>query len=264
MTLVAALLAAAWILSSTPDPVPGSAPVESRDPLSMTVEILDTMPHDEEAYTQGLLWHDGFLYESTGQYGQSTLRRVDLATGAVLSSRALPPELFGEGLARVEDRLIQLTWRAGTALLWDRERLTELDRLSYEGQGWGLCFDGLHLVMSDGSSVLTFRNPETLEVVREVEVLLRDGAVGRLNELECVQDSIYANVYTTDWIVQIDPQSGLVHELIDAAGLLSPEEARSAEVLNGIAYNPEERVFYLTGKLWPKLFTVRFVGAGQN
>ncbi len=259
MTLVAALLAAAWILSSTPDPVPGSAPVESRDPLSMTVEILDTMPHDEEAYTQGLLWHDGFLYESTGQYGQSTLRRVDLATGAVLSSRALPPELFGEGLARVEDRLIQLTWRAGTALLWDRERLTELDRLSYEGQGWGLCFDGLHLVMSDGSSVLTFRNPETFEVVREVEVLLRDGAVGRLNELECVQDSIYANVYTTDWIVRIDPETGRVQSLIDASGLLTPQETRGADVLNGIAYDEDRQIFYLTGKLWPKLYAVRFV-----
>jgi len=164
----------------------------------------------------------------------------------------------------VEDRLIQLSWRGGTALVWDREELTEVGRHHYEGEGWGLCFDGHHLVMSDGTSRLTFRDPETFEVVRQIRVVLRDGAVGRLNELECAEGWIYANVYTTDWIVQIDPQSGLVHELIDAAGLLSPEEARSAEVLNGIAYNPEERVFYLTGKLWPKLFTVRFVGAGQN
>lgn len=230
----------------------------------MTVEVLETMPHDNEAYTQGLLWHDGFLYESTGQYGQSTLRRVDLATGDVLSSRALPPELFGEGLARVEDRLIQLTWRAGTALVWDREKLTELDRLGYAGEGWGLCFDGLHLVMSDGGSVLTFRNPETFEVVREVEVLLRDGAVGRLNELECVEDSIYANVYTTDWIVRIDPETGYVRSLIDASGLLAREEARGAEVLNGIAYDAEQEIFYLTGKLWPKLFAVRFVDGNSD
>ena len=264
MIVFAALLAAVWFPSAPETgPPPASSP-ERQDPQSKTVQVLATVAHDPGAYTQGLLWHEGHLYESAGQYGRSTLRRVDPATGEVLSSRQLPPEFFGEGLARVEDRLIQLSWRGGTALVWDREELTEVGRHHYEGEGWGLCFDGHHLVMSDGTSRLTFRDPETFEVVRQIRVVLRDGAVGRLNELECAEGWIYANVYTTDWIVQIDPQSGLVHELIDAAGLLSPEEARSAEVLNGIAYNPEERVFYLTGKLWPKLFTVRFVGAGQN
>jgi len=225
------------------------------------VEVLETMPHDPGAFTQGLLWHEGHLYESTGQYGESTLRRVDTTSGQVLSSRSLPTELFGEGLARVEDRLVQLTWREGTALVWDLEELSELRRQEYAGEGWGLCFDGDHLVMSDGTSLLTFRDPETFQVVREVEVRLRDGAVGRLNELECVAGWIYANVYTTDWIVQIEPQSGRVHALIDASGLLAQEETRGVDVLNGIAYDAERQVFYLTGKLWPKLFAVRFVGS---
>jgi len=258
MAAFAALLAAVWI-SSTPGPIPASTPSSTQEPLSLTVEVLDTMPHDPEAYTQGLLWHDGDLYESTGQYGHSTLRRVDPATGEVLSSRALSPNLFGEGVARIEDRLIQLTWRSGTALVWDREKLAELSRLRYAGEGWGLCFDGRYLVMSDGSSVLTFRDPDTFQIMREVEVLLRDGAVGRLNELECLEGWVFANVYTTDWIVQIDPQSGRVGSVIDASGLLSQEESRGADVLNGIAYDRDQEVFYLTGKLWPKLFAVRFV-----
>ena len=259
MAIFAALLAVVW-MSSSPEPVSEPMPVESGGPVSMTVKVLETTPHDSEAYTQGLLWHDGHLYESTGQYGQSELRRVDLATGEVLASRALSPDQFGEGLARVENRLIQLTWQQGVALVWDREELEELGRLHYSGEGWGLCFDGRHLVMSDGSSVLAFRDSDTFELVREVEVRLRDGAVGRLNELECVEGWIYANVYTTDWIVKIDPQSGRVEGLIDASGLLAGEDAKGTGVLNGIAYDEEQQIFYLTGKMWPKLFAVHFVG----
>jgi glutaminyl-peptide cyclotransferase len=187
---------------------------------------------------------------------------VDPESGEVLSSRSLSADLFGEGLARVEDRLIQLTWNEGTALVWDRETLREVNRLSYEGPGWGLCYNGQHLVMSNGTSLLTFRDPETFAIERQVEVVLRDGAVGRLNELECVEDWVYANVYTTDWIVKIEPLSGRVASLIDASGLLSPEERVGTDVLNGIAYDPEEQVFYLTGKLWPRLFIVRFHGDG--
>ena len=264
MAILGALLAAVWISSSTSDRVPAPPPVEDLAPQSLTVQVLETMPHDPKAYTQGLVWYEGLLYESTGQYGQSTLRRVDPATGEVLSSRELSPEFFGEGLARIENRLIQLTWREGTAFVWDREQFTEHERHRYEGEGWGLCFDGRHLVMSDGSSVLTFRDPDTFQIVREVEILLRDGAVGRLNELECAQGWIYANVYTTDWIVQIDPQLGRVRGLIDASGLLSSDESRTADVLNGIAFDEESQVFYLTGKLWPSLFAVRFIGGDED
>jgi len=232
----------------------------SEEPTRLGLEVLETYPHDPQAYTQGLLWHQGELYESTGHYGQSTLRRVDPETGEILDSVELSADFFGEGLARIEDRLVQLTWREGTALVWDLRSLEEVRRIPYEGEGWGLCYDGRHLVMSDGSGTLEFRDPATLQVQREVEVTLRDGVVGRLNELECARGWIYANVYTTDWIVRIDPQSGRVAALIDASGLLSAEQARDVEVLNGIAYDPGRQVFYLTGKLWPKLFAVRFVG----
>ena len=262
MAIFAVLLAAFW-LSSTSGPQTASPPpsksAASQEPRRLTVEVLETMPHDPEAFTQGLLWYQGHLYESTGDYGKSTLRRVDPASGQVLSSRPLAPELFGEGLARVEDRLIQLSWREGAALVWDLEDLTEVDRYEYEGEGWGLCFDGRQLVMSNGTSLLSIRDPDTFQVEREVEVRLGDGAVGRLNELECAAGWIYANVYTTEWIVRIDPESGRVDAVIDASGLLSQQEARGVDVLNGIAYDSEHQVFYLTGKLWPKLFAVRFV-----
>lgn len=263
MTAIAALVAVLWLSSSPPSQsTSDSTPTAVTNRQTLPVEVLDSQPHDPAAYTQGLLWYEGHLYESTGQYGESSVRRVDPESGEVLSSRSLSADLFGEGLARVEDRLIQLTWNEGTALVWDRETLREVNRLSYEGPGWGLCYNGQHLVMSNGTSLLTFRDPETFAIERQVEVVLRDGAVGRLNELECVEDWVYANVYTTDWIVKIEPLSGRVASLIDASGLLSPEERVGTDVLNGIAYDPEEQVFYLTGKLWPRLFIVRFHGDG--
>ena len=258
VTLAAVLLVVLSPSGPSSSPSGGVVP-KAPEPRRLTVEILDTLPHDPEAYTQGLVWNDGLLYESTGQYGRSDLRRVDPETGEILSSRALSSDEFGEGLARVDDRLIQLTWQEGKALVWDLQELEQLDRFTYEGEGWGLCFDGHHLVMSDGTSRLAFRDPVTFEIERVMEVLLGDGAVGRLNELECAEGWIYANVYTTDWIVEIDPRSGRVHGLIDASGLLPAAEARRAEVLNGIAYDAEREIFYLTGKLWPKLFAVRFV-----
>ena len=225
----------------------------------LRVEVVGSYPHDPRAYTQGLLWQDGSLYESTGQYGQSSIRRVDRETGEVLASRSLPSEMFGEGLASVGDRLLQLTWREGEALVWARQELEEIGRHRYDGEGWGLCFDGRNLVMSDGSSVLTLRDPTTFEVVRQLKVTMGDGAVGRLNELECVDGAVYANVYTTDWIVRVDSANGEVEALIDASGLLTAQERRGADVLNGIAHDPETDLFYLTGKLWPRLFAVRFV-----
>ena len=253
---------AVWMVSlAAPTPAPAADPPRVEDPLvRLRVEVLGGYPHDPAAYTQGLLWRDGFLLESTGQYGQSSVRRVELETGEVVESRELPPEMFGEGLAMVEDRLIQLTWREGEAVIWGYPKLDEIGRLSYEGEGWGLCFDGKLLVMSDGSSRLTLRDPDTFEIVRRISVQMEDGSVGRLNELECVDGAIYANVYTTDWIVRIDSESGRVEALIDASGLLSATDRQGVDVLNGIAYDPRAEIFYLTGKLWPKLFAVRFVG----
>lgn len=224
----------------------------------LAVRVLGEFPHDPTAYTQGLLWHDGALYESTGQYGASRLRRVEVETGAELAQRPLPETLFGEGLARVDERLIQLTWKAGRALVYDLGSLEPVEELWYEGEGWGLCFDGAWLWMSDGTDRLQRRDSATFEVVGELRITHEGAAVGLLNELECAEGWIYANVYETDYIVRIEPVTGRVAAVIDASGLLNAEEAATAEVLNGIAYNPRRETFYVTGKYWPRLFEVAF------
>jgi len=216
-------------------------------------------PHAVDAFTQGLLWHDGAMYESTGRYGESSLRRVRLDDGRVLAERELDESLFGEGLARVDDRLVQLTWRSGVAVVSDLTTLERRDSLRYLGEGWGLCHDGEELIMSDGSSILEFRDPASFELSREVTVWNGKRTVRNLNELECVGDEVYANVWQTDEIVRIDSKTGKVTAVIDASGLLSREEAARADVLNGIAYKPDSKTFLLTGKLWPYVFEVELV-----
>ncbi len=225
------------------------------------VRVRGEFPHARDAFTQGLLWHDGKLYESTGQYRQSSLRRVDLASGAVEQQRDLASDLFAEGLARVGDQLIQLTWHAGLAKVYARQDFAQVGEHSYPGEGWGLCHDGSRLVMSDGSDRLSFRHPESFALVGEVKVTLRGRPLSRLNELECVDGAVWANVWTTDLIVRIDPESGRVTAIVDASGLLSPDERSNTDVLNGIAYRAETDTFLVTGKYWPKLFEVEFVAA---
>ncbi|TNF73469.1 MAG: glutaminyl-peptide cyclotransferase [Acidobacteria bacterium] len=229
------------------------------EPLQLEVKVLKSYRHDPEAYTQGLIWLDGHLYESTGHYGRSTLRRVELETGDVDKAVALPEEFFGEGLAVVGDRLIQLSWREQTALLWDLASLERTGELSYLGEGWGLCYDGSSLYMSDGSDVLTVRDAKTLDEIGRLQVTLSGRPVGNLNELECAEGWIYANVYQTETLLRIDSDTGEVRATIDASGMLSAAERRGVDVLNGIAYNGDTGSFYLTGKLWPKLFEVIFV-----
>lgn len=224
----------------------------------LRVELLADWPHDRSAYTQGLVWDGAHLLESTGLEGRSSLREVDLESGAVLRRVDLEKDLFGEGLALAGDRLFQLTWRAGRALVWSRGEFRRLAEHRYAGEGWGLCHDGRRLVMSDGSERLTFRDPETFEEVGGVSVTAAGRPLRALNELECVDGWVYANVYTTDTIVRIDPISGEVRATVDASGLLRPDERVAAEVLNGIAYNPERGTFLITGKLWPRLFEVTF------
>jgi glutamine cyclotransferase len=220
--------------------------------------VIARHPHDPRAFTQGLEWHAGKLYESTGIRGRSSLRRVAPDSGEVERRIDLPPSLFGEGLARVGQRLIQLTWRSGLALVYSVDDFAAHGAFEYDGEGWGLCFDGERLVMSDGSSQLTFRDPTSFALLGRLEVT-RDGrSLTRLNELECVGRFVYANVWQSDEIVQIDSRTGEVLTTLDASGLLTPEQARGADVLNGIAYNPDNGHFYLTGKLWPTVFEVRF------
>lgn len=250
---------------SSPSPAAPAVERPESAPRNLTVEVIATYPHDPKAFTQGLLFYEGDLYESTGLYGQSTLRRVDLRTGSVFRRVALPKELFGEGLARVGNRLVQLTWRERLALVYDVYRFERVDQFSYDGDGWGLCYDGKRLIMSDGSQRLTFRDPSSFAVLGHVDVQEEGRPQGRINELECVDGMVYANVWATDRILEIDPDGGSVRAVIDASHLLSGDERRAAgreAVLNGIAYDPATKTFFLTGKLWPKLFRVRFTAAG--
>jgi glutaminyl-peptide cyclotransferase len=226
---------------------------------SLRVNVLRKFSHEQSAYTQGLVWHQGRLYESTGQYGSSTLRRVNPQTGEVEKRIVIPSEFFGEGLALVDRRLIMLTWKEETAFVHDLDSFNRIGSYRYTGEGWGLAFDGRRLIMSNGSDQLTFRDPQTFDPRGALRVTLRGSPLDRLNELEWAEGAIYANIWERDFIVRIDPEAGRVTHQIDAAGLLTRAEAPGAEVLNGIAYNPETRTFYITGKYWPTMYEVTFV-----
>lgn len=228
----------------------------------LVFEVRRTLPHDPEAYTQGLLIHEGTFLESTGQYGSSDLRQVDIATGRVLRSHALSEEHFGEGIAVVGDRVIQLTWKAGLAFVYDLETFAPRDTLQYEGEGWGLCHDGASLFMTDGSGTLFRRDPVTFAVLEEIRVT-RDGFSTRdLNELECVGEHLYANVYMTNEIVRIDKATGAITGELDALqlALSSNRPAEAGAVFNGIAWDEATGTFYVTGKLWPEMFEIAISG----
>jgi glutaminyl-peptide cyclotransferase len=233
----------------------------------LTVRVRARHPHDPEAFTQGLLWHEGKLYESTGLYGRSSLRRVDLESGRVEAQAPLPRQVFGEGLALAGDELVQLSWQEGRALRWSPGALALTGEWRYEGEGWGLAFDGRRFVQSDGSTRLTFRDAATFAVTGRVRVADRGRPVGLLNELEAVDGAVYANLWTLDEIVRIDPASGQVTARVDASSLTAEMRARGVDregVLNGIAWRPETRTFLLTGKLWPTVFEVELVPAGSS
>jgi glutaminyl-peptide cyclotransferase len=238
---------------------PGSPTPGATTATRKRVEVVASHPHDRGAFTQGLLVHDGALYESTGLNGRSTVREVETETGRVIRSAALPEELFGEGLAQVEDRLVQLTWTSGVARIYEIPSFDVVGEWRYQGEGWGLCHDGARFVMSNGSSRLTFRDDESFAEIGGVDVTLDGRSLTALNELECVEGRVYANVWRTESIAEIDPATGVVTAFIDAAGLLSDSERAGTDVMNGIAWDGARRSFYVTGKLWPRLFEVRFV-----
>jgi glutaminyl-peptide cyclotransferase len=223
-------------------------------------EVLAELPHDPSAFTQGFEIDDGVLYEGTGLEGRSQLRELNPDTGAVLRSVPLPDELFGEGITVVGDRIWQLTWQDGVVLEWDRATLTLRREVPIQGEGWGLCDDDGRLVRSDGSDRLRFHDPVTFAEQGAVAVTLDGTPVDRLNELECVDGQVWANVWQTDRIVRIDPATGRVTAVVDAAGLLDPAQRADTDVLNGIAAVPgDDGTFLITGKLWPVTFRVRFV-----
>ena len=224
----------------------------------ISYEVVNSYPHDPRSFTQGFLWHDGGFYESTGQYGQSKLRRLEFPSGKVLKEISLSPELFGEGLALVDSRLIQLTWKSHLGFVYDLTTFRVLQEFSYDTEGWGLAYDGKNLVLSDGSSDLFYLDPQTFKPVRKLAVRMNGQPISELNELEFIEGEIWANVWQTDLIVRIDPSTGLVTSFLDLKEILAPSDKAGPEaVLNGIAYDGEQKRIFVTGKLWPRIFEVR-------
>jgi glutamine cyclotransferase len=221
--------------------------------------IVHTYPHDPHAFTQGLIYVDGHLYESTGLNGRSSLRLIDLTSGNVLQKHDLPAEYFGEGLTDWGSTLIQLTWTSHKALVYDRFSFALERTFDYEGEGWGLTHDATQLIMSDGTSSLGFLDPKTFRVIRRLKVVDADGRpVENLNELEYMHGEIYANVWQTDDIVRISPRTGKVLGRIDLGGIIDKRELHEqGAVLNGIAYDSAGNRLFVTGKLWPKLFEIK-------
>jgi glutamine cyclotransferase/hydroxymethylpyrimidine pyrophosphatase-like HAD family hydrolase len=228
-------------------------------PEKLDCRIVRTLDHDPTAFTQGLYYEEGYIYEGTGKRGASSLRKVDLETGELVSSLALPAEYFGEGITGYGDKIIQLTWTSRTGFIYDKESFSLINKVRYPTEGWGLTTDGRKLIMSDGSATIYFLNPNFNETGR-IKVYDDQGPVRMLNELEYVNGKVYANVYQQDYIISFSPESGKVLEKIDCSKLVPEKYKNSREnVLNGIAYDPESQMFFLTGKRWSKMYQVELV-----
>ncbi len=223
-------------------------------------KVVRVFPHDPKAFTQGLVFHQGFLYEGTGLLGKSSLRKVKLETGQTVKLYQLPYQFFGEGITLWQNKIIQLTWKTRTGFVYDRGTFQLLRKFTYPTEGWGITQDGKYLIMSDGTSFLHFLDPDNFKEVKRIQVHDRGLPVTLLNELEYIQGKIYANVYLTDRIVRISPKTGRVTGWIDLQGLLpATDRAQGVDVLNGIAYDAQENRIFVTGKYWPKVFEIRLV-----
>lgn len=222
--------------------------------------IVNVYPHDKDAFTQGLVFENGYLYEGTGLFGQSSLRKVELETGSVLEIHELPAEYFGEGITIFNNRIFQLTWQSYTGFIYDKENFLFLDNFYYSTEGWGITHDGKNFIFSDGTATLHFLDPETYQEVKQIEVKADNEPVLNLNELEYINGEIFANVLPTDRIARIDPTIGNVLGWINLNGLLGADQYNSqANILNGIAYDSKKRRLFVTGKLWPKLFEIELI-----
>lgn len=254
--LAVATLSAALASACAPSPAAphGQAPVYS-------YKVVARHPHDPQAFTQGLIWKDGHLYESTGLTGRSTVRKVDLVSGRVLLRKDLPADVFGEGLTDRGEQLLVLSWTNGAGYVLDRADLSFVDAFAYPGEGWGLTHSADTVYMSDGTAQIRLLDPATLRERSRIEVTDNGRAIDRLNELEWVEGEIYANIWQTDRIARIDPKTGKVRAWIDLSGLLREHGSggRGADVLNGIAYDASGDRLFVTGKLWPDLFQIELV-----
>ncbi len=234
---------------------------DAQEPVIYDYRVINTFPHDTDAFTQGLFFHDGELYESTGQYGESSVRKVEIESGEVALKTDLPAYIFGEGATSWNDKIISLTWRAGEGYVFDRENLELKKKFAYDGEGWGLTHDGERLILSDGTAVLRFLDPEALVETGQMTVTYKGKAIGNLNELEWVEGDIFANVWQKNYILRISPDTGAVTGVIDLRGLLPAEDfvRGRTDVLNGIAYDEETKRLFVTGKYWPTLFEIELV-----
>lgn len=226
-------------------------------PARLPYEVVASSPHDTLASTQGLLLHERHYYESTGGYGTSTLRRVEPETGKVLKLRDLPVRAFGKGLALRGERLYQLEWKSGRGFIYDSETFERVGEFAYEGEGWGLAWDGEHFILSDGTASLRFLEPDSFSVVRSLTVRNHEGPVDLLNELELIGEKLYANRWHEDEIVVIDPESGIVEAILNLAALERPRPRDPESVLNGIAWDPVTGFLHVTGKRWPRVHILR-------
>jgi glutamine cyclotransferase len=230
-----------------------------------TYRVVNTYPHDHRAFTQGLAYDGGFLFEGTGQRGRSELRRVELETGKILQARRMPSRFFGEGVTVFARSVVQLTWQSHVGFVYDKDNFRLQREFTYPTEGWGITHDGQRLVMSDGTSTLRFLDPATLAEVGRIRVYDSDGAVTGLNELEYVKGEIFSNVWRSDCLVRIDPETGRVVGVVNLEGLLRREDRREPTgVLNGIAYDASRDRLFVTGKLWPRLFEIALRGAGRE
>ena len=250
----------AW-LALLPASLLSQSKTHGSDPTpEYTYKVIHVFPHDTTAFTQGLTYQNGFLYEGTGLNGHSSLRKVRLETGEVIEKRALPPELFGEGIAVFDKEIVQLTWLSHKGFIYDLNDFAPNGTFSYPGEGWGLAADHRMFFMSDGTSIIRVLDPKTFQARRHIDVSDNGRPVTQLNELEFVNGELFANVWQTDRIARISPQSGKVLGWINLAGILSPMYRRSPEaVLNGIAYDAQQKRLFVTGKLWPSVFEIRIV-----
>lgn len=222
-------------------------------------QVVRVYPHDSNAFTQGLQFVDGVLYEGTGLNGRSSIRKVKLETGEVLKRRDVPAQHFGEGIAVWKTDLIELTWQSQVAIVYDKDTFEQRRTFTYSGEGWGLTHDGTNLIMSDGTEYLRVLDPATFQVRKRIRVMAGQVPLRNLNELEFVKGEVLANIWTTDYIARINPETGRVVGYLDLRGLLTASERPSDGVLNGIAYDAQRDRLFVTGKLWPKLFEIRVV-----
>lgn len=226
------------------------------------IKVVKTYPHDTGAYTEGLFWHRGFLYESTGEVGTSSIRKVDLESGETIKKKVLMPPYYGEGIIKFGDKLYQLTWQSGTGFIYDFKSFEKSGQFHYSGQGWGMTSDGKQIYMSDGTPQIRVLDPETLKIQRRITVTWDGNQVERINELEWIKDEIWANIWLTNRIARIDPKTGAIKAFIDLSGLApKPEEVRDPgnAVLNGIAYDKKRDRIFVTGKNWPHLYQIKLV-----